>query len=175
MSTHKKTKRPQEDLKEEEEYQIMTRRKFKKIEERNLHVKISIGNKEYIFQPLENRLSEAEKLFKQLEGTKKEEEKFKTIKEIIKICEINSKYNSYYLKLCNAFNKDLFEKEAINLSNALTKDEYKVIFQKAPNNPAKEIYDLIISFIYNIGDYYNKIKNINFVEYNFPLSKGLRD
>lgn len=172
---NKKIKRDIKSSEEEdvEELSLIKQRgKLKK--NLKIEVKIRIGKLIKSFVSIESRLLEAQQLFTIFENNKdNDNERFKEIQKIINICEINSNYNLHYLILCKKLNKkNLYDKDVINLSNTLSKSDYFALFKKKPNDPAKEIYELIQLYLKDIEKYTKNIQNINIVEYNCPLIKG---
>ena len=134
--------------------------------------KNSVTTKKKNYKSIEEKLIKAEELFNQFENSKNEKEKYNLIKEVINICEINSKYNYNYLDLCKKYDSKSYKKECINLANALNKDDYSNLFKVEPQNPATSIYDLIKLFIFDKKIFQKEIKNINIIEYNIPLIKS---
>ena len=149
----------------------------------NNKINLTINGKSKTFEIFENKLIRANILFNEFLTTEKDtkipdQEKFEKLKKILEICEINKKYNYYYLKyflkcLTNE-NENEFNEDSEILAETLNDKDFNELYGRKQSNPAKDIYKLLCLKVdkdKNL-DKLNQIYIDKHHNLNVPLLKG---
>lgn len=161
-----------------EEYKIESK-VIKKANTKN-SIGITIEKKLQKFNTPETNLEKAEEMFTlflkdEKSKIKTDKEKFKQIEKVIEICEINPKYNFYYLKYFDKVydknNKDDYNEDKEILAWSLTNEDYSKLYNSIQSNPINDIFELL-NLCGDESKFSQKAKTITYHSYNIPLIKA---
>ena len=140
-------------------------------EERKV-INLTINGENENFDLISYKSDRANQLFKEYKNIKKKENKWKTIKKIIDLVEINPKYNYEFLKNYKDSNQDDYEYDFNQLSPTLSTTDYFKLTKKDQKNPAKELFELLKLFKTDKKLFEKETKKIVINKYNIPLIEG---
>ena len=114
-------------------------------------------------------MAKADELFKEYEKTKTKKKKWRIIKNIVNLVEINPKYNFELLKLNKFFEKNDYQSNFNQLAQTLSKNDYFSLAKTKQENPSLELYNLLNLYLNDRVKFEGKTKNIRYNKYNIPL------
>ena len=142
----------------------------KRVREEPREIELKIGRKKEVFDSISYRLNKAEEIFKQYALVKKKNEKWKIMKQVLDLVEINPRYNTEFLKVHN--DKAGYKEDFQQLSPTLSEAEYLSVCKKKQKNPSEELFDLLNLYLQDEEKFEEETKKIIYHNYNIPLIEG---